>query len=192
MGITTGGMGQDVGIRRIDTDKTRRSFINFTEFGDQQGPTSPSGSEQLEQLRSNRSRYYRLGTSIYETPRFVVPPHVEVIDDQMKEISALEAGWDSYKAPKIEVDITDEVKGIMLAVAGYGLPDPWVAAGADGGVGLQWDIGNTELYIEVLPGKPTGYLLTVNAGTEGEQDVDEYLTLKNLGPVLSRFAKAIS
>ena len=52
-----------------------------------------------------------------------------------------------------------------------GLPQPWVAPGADGGIGIQWHSEVAELYIDIVPGEPTSYLLTLNVGSSKEVEV---------------------
>ena len=116
---------------------------------------------------------------------------IEALEESLRRIADLHPSWDSYNAPRIASHVVDEAKGILLCVVALGLPQPWVAPGADGGIGIQWDTEVAELYIDIVPGEPTSYLLTLNVGSSKEVEVDEPLTLTNLSRVLTQFAEAI-
>ena len=116
---------------------------------------------------------------------------IEAVEASLRKIADLPSCWDSYSAPRIVSSVVDEARSILLCVVGLGLPQPWVAPGADGGIGIQWDSEVAELYIDIVPGEPTSYLLTLNVGSSKEVEVDEPLTLTNLSRVLTQFAEAI-
>ena len=116
---------------------------------------------------------------------------IEAVEASLRKIADLPPRWDSYSAPRIASSVVDEARSILLCVAALGLPQPWVAPGADGGIGIQWDTDVAELYIDIVPGEPTSYLLTLNVGTSVEDEIDAPLTLMNLTRVLTQFAEAI-
>ena len=63
-------------------------------------------------------------------------------------------------------------------------PSPWVAPGADGGIGIQWDTEKADLYIDIVPGEQTTYALTPKSGAPS----DGVLAIANLVEVLSHVA----
>ena len=115
----------------------------------------------------------------------------QAVEESLRKIAGLPPNWDSYGAPRIASNVIDEARSILLCVAAMGLPQPWVAPGADGGIGIQWDTKVAELYIDIVPGEPTSYLLTLNVGSSEEDEIDAPLTLMNLTRVLNQFAEAI-
>ena len=116
---------------------------------------------------------------------------IESVEESLRRIADLSPNWDSYNAPRIVSDVIDEAKSILLCVVALGLPQPWVAPGADGGIGIQWDTKVAELYIDIVPGEPTSYLLTLDVGSSEEAETDAPLTLTNLSRVLTQFTEAI-
>ena len=155
----------------------------------------------LPTIRQEQSPHYSIG--IYSSAPFSTWPYgrIAILDKRSHDIDAVEASlrkiadlppnWDSYSAPRIASHVIDEARSILLCVAALGLPQPWVAPGADGGIGIQWDSEVAELYIDIVPGEPTSYLLTLNVGSSKEVEVDEPLTLTNLSRILTQFAEAI-
>ena len=100
-----------------------------------------------------------------------------------RRFSELPDNWDSYGGRSISSDTIDEAKRILRAAINLGLPEPWVAPGGDGGVGIEWDTGRAELYVDVVPKEKTTYLLTVNTGGN-IAETHGVLTVGNLSTML--------
>ena len=109
------------------------------------------------------------------------------MEEILRRFSELPENWDSYGGRAISLDVIDEASWILRAAINLDLPEPWVAPGGDGSVGIEWDIEGAELYVDVAPKEETTYLLTPKEGNIGE--TDGALTIKNLFRVLSQFAE---
>ncbi len=100
--------------------------------------------------------------------------------------SQLPENWDSYGGLPISLDVIDEAKGILKTAIILDLPEPWVAPGGDGGIGIQWNTGWADMYIDVVPKEEITYILTPKGGVD---EADGVLTAKNVARVLSQFAE---
>ena len=78
-------------------------------------------------------------------------------------------------------EVVDEAIQFLATGIIANAPAPWVAPGADGGIGIQWDTEGADLYIDIVPGQETTYALTPKTGTPS----DGALTIANLVEVLS-------
>ena len=112
----------------------------------------------------------------------------EAMEEMLNGFSELPRNWDSFGSPALSLDAIGEVKGILTGAIDLDLPEPWVAPGADAGIGIQWDTDGAELYIDVVPGEETTYVLTLKAGSSFESDGT--LTAENLSRVLGQFAES--
>ncbi len=82
-------------------------------------------------------------------------------------------------------EIIEETMRFLAVGVIVNAPAPWVAPGADGGIGIQWDTEAAEIYIDIVPGEQTTYALTPKSGTPS----DGVLTISNLVEVLSHVAR---
>ena len=81
-------------------------------------------------------------------------------------------------------EVIEMALGFLAVGVIVNAPTPWVAPGADGGIGIQWDTEADDLYIDIVPGEQTTYALTPKSGTPS----DGVLTISNLVEVLSHVA----
>ena len=108
------------------------------------------------------------------------------MEEMLREFSELPDNWDSYGGRAVSLDAIEEAKSILRAAINLDLPEPWVAAGGDAGIGIQWDTNGLELYIDVVPGEETTYVLTRKE--ENFCEADGVLTVENLSRVLTQLA----
>ena len=109
------------------------------------------------------------------------------VEDTLRRISELPENWDSMGGPVISTDAIVEARSILTTAIRLNLPSPWVAPGGDAGVGIQWDTNRAELYIDIVPGEETTYVLTPK---EASRDAhDGVLTKENLSGVLTQLAE---
>ena len=110
------------------------------------------------------------------------------MDRMLARFSRLPENWDSSGGSPISADAIAEARTILTAAINLSLPTPWVAPGGDSGIGIQWDTSKAELYIDIVPGKETTYVLTPK-GEDPSED-DGVLTMANLTGVLNRLAES--
>ncbi len=82
-------------------------------------------------------------------------------------------------------EVIQEAMGFLAAGVIVNAPAPWVAPGADGGIGIQWDTEVADLYIDIVPGEQTTYALTPKFGAPS----DGIVNIANLVEVLSHVAR---
>lgn len=109
------------------------------------------------------------------------------MEKALYSFSQLPENWDSYGGSPISLIVIDEAKEILKSAIYLDLPEPWVAPGGDGSVGIQWEVDGADLYIDVVPREDTTYVLTPKEGSIGQSD--GVLTTHNLSKVLNRFVK---
>ena len=88
------------------------------------------------------------------------------MDQLLRKVLRLPESWDSHEGSKIQETVANEAKTILATAMRLELPMPWTAPGGDGGIGLQWETSNIELYIDIAPGQETTYVLNEGARTE--------------------------
>ena len=113
--------------------------------------------------------------------------HISKMEETLRHISELPDNWDSYEGSTISPAAVDEARQILMSAIDLNLPNPWVAPGGDAGVGIQWDTDQAELYIDIVPGEETTYVLTPKVGHLHE--ADGVLTTANLPRILIQLAK---
>ena len=110
------------------------------------------------------------------------------MEETLRRIAELQENWDSLGGPAISPAAIAEARDILSAAINLSLPTPWVAPGGDAGVGIQWDTNRAELYIDIVPGEETTYVLTPKSGTA---DADDGVLAKaNLPVILTQLAKS--
>ena len=115
------------------------------------------------------------------------------MEKTFRRFEALPENWDSYGGAAISPAAIETARWILTAVIDRNLPEPWIAPGGDGGIGMQWDLPRLELYIDIVPGEEITYLLTPLAenGSEiADAQVDAELTKDNLSEVLNSLAES--
>ena len=113
--------------------------------------------------------------------------NISKMEETLRRISGLPDNWDSYEGSTISPAAVDEARQILMSAIDLNLPNPWVAPGGDAGVGIQWDTHQAELYIDIVPGEETTYVLTPKVGHLHESD--GVLTTANLPRILTQLAK---
>ena len=86
-------------------------------------------------------------------------------EDQRKQLLAvfnkiaafrhLAQGWDSYRAPQIDLATQSVAKRIIKLLwlsLGTGLPEPFVAPCSDGGILLEWELPKREISVTIGQG----------------------------------------
>ena len=81
-------------------------------------------------------------------------------------------------------EVIDEAINFLAMGIIVNAPTPWVAPGADGGIGIQWDTEEADLYIDIVPDEHATYALMPKTGKSS----DGVLTIANLVEVLSHVA----
>ena len=109
------------------------------------------------------------------------------MEENLRRMSELPENWDAMGGPVISLNAIAETRDILSAAIGLNLPTPWVAPGGDAGIGIQWDTTRVELYIDIVPGEETTYVLTPKAGNSDAED--GVLNKANLLRVLIQLAE---
>ena len=112
----------------------------------------------------------------------------EEMNEMLARFSDLPENWDSYGGYPISAGAIKEARRILTAAIKLRLPTPWVAPGGDAGIGIQWDTNKAELYIDIVPGEETTYVMTPKG--EDLSENDGVLTMANLVGVLHQLAES--
>lgn len=145
----------------------------------------------IEILHSRILRGHTVGTfpSTQESSAVDEKAHrLAEMEELLRRFAELAEDWDSYGGSPISHDIIDEARKILTAGINLNLPPAWAAPGGDGGIGIQWDNDQAELYIDIVPEEEITYSLTTKAGDGIE--ADGVLTNANLSGVLNKFAES--
>ena len=109
------------------------------------------------------------------------------IDEMLRKFAELPENWDSYGGSPASPVAVEEARTILIGGIDLNLPTPWVAPGGDAGIGIEWNTERGELYIDIVPGEETTYVLTPKAANLHEDD--GVLTTGNLTGVLNQLAE---
>ena len=101
---------------------------------------------------------------------------------RFRQIAQLEENWNGLGAPAVDPDcIADAIRIIKIGLA-MGLPDPYVALGGDGDIGVEWwDIERWQLWIGLVPGGQNTYALDLTRpdgtteASEGSLENDDHI-----------------
>ena len=148
-------------------------------------PDSEAVADPTDITVSTQAASTSLGFSFYGAGGV---QRLEEMEGKLQEFSALPQNWDAQGAPPISPFAIDEGRRILTAAIVLGLPTPWVAAGGDGGIGIQWESDHAELYIDIVPGEETTYVFTPK--TVGLYEADGVLTPANRSQVLAQLGKS--
>ncbi len=101
----------------------------------------------LDRLLGGFWRQVRYASAAQDITR----PYREVID-RIEGLRTLEAGWNSYRAGRIEKDARARAIRFIGSLPNLGrpVPPPAVAPTPNGGVALHWDAGDREVDIIFL------------------------------------------
>ena len=189
-----------------------------TVYGDTQGFSGPWRSRALDIPHALPITHMLRGSSLFRsridagftfhTPsgEYIIAFHPQVplterdqriaeMEKTFRRFEALPEEWDSYGGATISPTAISEARRVLTATINLNLPEPWTAPGGDGGIGIQWDLERIELYIDIVPGEVTTYLLTPLAedGSEiADAQIDAELTTDNLSEVLNKLAESTS
>lgn len=97
------------------------------------------------------------------------------IMNTLVELSALQAGWNSYDAQPLNANAVRRFVGILPDILREDTPEPIVMPTHDGGIQFEWHTGGIDLEVKVppSPAEPMSYLLIdANSGEEHEGPFD--------------------
>lgn len=116
-----------------------------------------------------------------------IPAH---LDARLQSFSELDYNWNSYGAGPISKWAITEARLLVEYGMRIGLPSPWIAPGSGGSVGIEWEIGDKLLYIDVEPPPSVvRYLITDDAsGMEIEEELNE----RNRNDVMRTFRELLA
>ena len=101
------------------------------------------------------------------------------MDQLFRKVLELPENWDSHEGARVKDEVANEAKTILATAVRLGLPIPWTAPGRDGGIGLQWEATDSELYIDITPDQDTTYVMNesgrIEDGTLASADIPETL-----------------
>jgi hypothetical protein len=85
----------------------------------------------------------------------------------LSKILALEEGWDSYGAPRIEPGVVESAARFLATLTSIGAPKPSICPTAHGGVQIEWHHSGKDLEIEFLASTKVSVLYE---GPEGQEE----------------------
>ncbi len=98
---------------------------------------------------------------------------------RLKELLALEAGWDGHGAPSLRPDVARYCVQLMGRVLDSDTPPPQIVPLAHGGLQLEWHLRDVDLEIEVKSPSSVSFLFGDRAtGAEVEEELaDDFRSL---------------
>ncbi len=90
---------------------------------------------------------------------------------KLRELSMLQANWDSYGSRAIEPDALEVAAELLEAVAQFGLFEPQIFPVPGGGLQLEWESAKRELELEILPNGEIEILIVDTAGNMRESKI---------------------
>jgi hypothetical protein len=82
---------------------------------------------------------------------------------RVQELAGLPAGWDSYGSNRIQPAAVDGAVRVLRAADSDLLPTPHIAPVSDGGIQIEWSVGERSAEIEVRPSGAVEFLLALGA-----------------------------
>ncbi len=87
---------------------------------------------------------------------YVQPPTLaEQSRAKIDALTELEVGWDGYQGIAVSQDAAEHALGLLETIGSYTHCAPDVAPLANGGLQLEWYVGNHEIEIEIAPNRLT-------------------------------------
>jgi len=105
---------------------------------------------------------------------------------RIAEFRHLPQGWDSYRAPQIDLAtqaVTMRIIKLLWLSLGTALPEPFVAPCADGGILLEWELPRREISVTIGQGGTDFEYLIADKATD--TIVEEGAT-RNVGALVTR------
>ncbi len=97
--------------------------------------------------------------------------------DRLVELLQLPSGWDGHQADRVSRTIVDYACNLIPRLVGSGVPPPFIAPLAFGGLQIEWHRKGWDLEIEIhAPGKLYVYCREVATGAEWERELTDDLT----------------
>ena len=118
-----------------------------------------------------------------------VEEHRKRLDAVFNKIAAfryLPQGWDSYRAPQIDLPTQSVAKSIIKLLwqsLGAALPEPFVAPCSDGGILLEWELPKREISVTIGQGGTAFEYLIAEKATD---NIVEEGTTGNVGILVTR------
>jgi len=106
--------------------------------------------------------------------------------DKISAFRHLPKGWDSYRAPQMDLGTQGVAKNIIKLLwqsLGAALPEPFVAPCSDGGILLEWELPNREISVTVGPGGTDFEYLVVEKATD---NIVEEGAIRDVGVLVTR------
>lgn len=94
--------------------------------------------------------------------------------DELHKLKELPENWDSYGSSRIKDKAVKTTANLLVDTAKFGMPKPYIFPVSGGGLQLEWQQGNKELEIEILPNGKIEYL---KVNENGEMEEGEILEL---------------
>lgn len=95
---------------------------------------------------------------------------------RLRELQQLPAGWDSYDARSVSLEVIEKTKSVLLdaiSPGGLGPPALFIAPTSNGGIGLEWKLeSGKEFVLEIPPEGNMSYLLVVPKAEGGEEETE--------------------
>lgn len=139
----------------------------------------------LESLPDDRVAFARSQTpdvriGVSEQP--VLPQWVERVMDQVRDLSTLKPGWDTYQGAPVKARVLESALTILSGIMPPSAPAPELVPTASGGIDVEWQIESADLSIQIRPYKdPIAYFSSADV----EWEVPLGLRLLEIRQILS-------
>jgi len=101
----------------------------------------------------------------------------EAVADRLVKLRKLAAGWDGHGAQPISRTIVDYTCALLPRLVRPGVPPPFIAPIATGGLQLEWHRNGWDLEVEIEgPGRIYVYARELATGQEWETDLADDLS----------------
>jgi hypothetical protein len=113
----------------------------------------------------------RIGSKVIFAPSVpkVFKQRIVAIADRLESLAHLNDNWDSYKSTPIHEEALVDAFSAALSVLAQLRLDPMIGPLSAGGVGLEWQVGDKSVELDVWDSK-TSDLLLIDAAREVEKE----------------------